>query len=1721
MDDDDDTGSILQQQRLYYSSGSHAPPPMYPHGDDPRAVPPRRQRRRKVKRKRNPVTADSDKDLTTKVTAATSNKESEIIVELKKSAEEFKGSEKALPASDLPEGFPQDLAFRAMAVYATLRTLSIQLRLSPFTPNAFLRALYLPYPNRLLGSVHVHILRILLSNLKMGYHWRDPSTTPTFEVFKKRKIDGIKWPLRAGDNFYYMDMYTWPLFYDDYCHLTADIFYPSIFDTRSHIDWRALNLHDIVDQVPYLDDLVDDEVVDSDEDYVYQDDEEEELLSDGDSSFERPKKKHKNKPKAKKKEPFANKGKKQQGSAVSSAIQNNRQQHLDAILSKNIRDALGNHQNGQIRQQAPHSSSQRPVLLKGYDQNYVVGNYERLQQLYRNNESVSGPVAGIPMDRPPALPKYVFRDFGSRIHNQFSPRNRNADFVTIRDASGNLQQAVIGTNIRPPVVAQRNSGAQRTHPSSPRQFQADQRHQMLVNVNRTGVPMQPMPTAGPNFAAHYRGPMNNMPVHHRGNMIYGPPPQVRPYQYGAHMQQGNREPNLLDDSSRPEEIVRHDTEGSLDFWSQLPIEELEPTPVFETVPSKEASREAEEPSMMNAAPIAFGPITSASVLQQEGGRGTDVSRHPAGNRMPDRRFGSNENPIEILDNDFDDEIVCDLLDGVTWEVKGKSSEAEKQAPVAKDAPIEANSQAYLSLPSTDLTLGFAKAALESIHVDGEQQLHTVSDADVKSASTVAPSSEPGVVPGRKKKYIRLAAECKVASEPAVHPYADTSAFLSPKYFDVECIHRQHVPKVFDIDTKKSPDTQCQLPIHKETNIQPSVLVNITKATLGKSSNDDPIAKLSQLVSTNQGLDDGSRLKMQSISQTGSMAPERRGFNSVPASEANFGDGNGFHASSTSESGSSGPPVVSDPWATVHVNLQPSNDDRMSSHLSTMKDHAVTFSAKRKDAADNFADLAAAFRNAKNAFSLPEGMSQVHNFSLGAIHRKVSEKKVEMPTRTLQKPSSRFVAEASTSTKHSLTYSLQAFIRRKRQSDALDVEKVDEAVADNDDVVSFDANEPDHWSHFSPLKALRSGLPYHRLSLVDKLVMLEYLVDELLSVDSIAAVFSERYTKLSRSDYLYGSKPSEADIQSLRDADGDDHDDLCAVCTESGDVVCCDGCVSVYHKECVGLPQSSDPPEIWYCPECEYDDPSSFGPLRGGQKSEVDWVFIGDFFVSSHIPALDEQRRELFESKLLAVHGFVFCQCISDSKPLVSRKDRCFVKPSIQPVLSAKNLQEILFPLGQHFSSKWPVKQVPVNGPVMWSIDIGGGLFKNYFKKKESYDPFVYKNLYFDAPIHLESIQRSKQSIAVERNIFSSVSTTSTLSDCISPEVTKDRHLVNILQSATILFDAKQVLKFSLLRIEDDLQKASLLDEFWTSREQKSPNPWKKSVKQCTSVRRLARLLLKLVDATHIRAFKGGWTHSAIIRSKGTEGKRLRESDFNKNDGSVQEEAVRRYWERGKVSNWTFLVAKSSMFIPGFRKALCVSKTFAKRKCIGRGLKRSSFVNEDKMDSTDLQTLGDSIFKTKSLKENDSEPILAAGEEITVTVDKLRNRKRLDVFDFPMSMASALNISRRLESQISEKMSSFSREAKLATLREVRWPCAGSKLFDPVGYLPSSAVRRLGRTGGSLFAPFVEYFSLHEVGQVAYFHIWRKRLLQCSSFEDLMNLFRILESYLDESVCIFA
>jgi hypothetical protein len=61
------------------------------------------------------------------------------------------------------------------------------------------------------------------------------------------------------------------------------------------------------------------------------------------------------------------------------------------------------------------------------------------------------------------------------------------------------------------------------------------------------------------------------------------------------------------------------------------------------------------------------------------------------------------------------------------------------------------------------------------------------------------------------------------------------------------------------------------------------------------------------------------------------------------------------------------------------------------------------------------------------------------------------------------------------------------------------------------------------------------------------------------------------------------------------------------------------------------------------------------------------------------------------------------------------------------------------------------------------------------------------------------------------------------------------------------------------------------------------------------------------------------------------------------------------------------------------------------------------------------------------------------------------------------------------------------------------------------------MKRIARNAGTTVAANMSYHTNHEVAQVCYGHIWRKRVETCNRFEELLYLMRILESSLDRGV----
>ncbi|KAL0462443.1 UNVERIFIED_CONTAM: Increased DNA methylation 1 [Sesamum latifolium] len=82
-----------------------------------------------------------------------------------------------------------------------------------------------------------------------------------------------------------------------------------------------------------------------------------------------------------------------------------------------------------------------------------------------------------------------------------------------------------------------------------------------------------------------------------------------------------------------------------------------------------------------------------------------------------------------------------------------------------------------------------------------------------------------------------------------------------------------------------------------------------------------------------------------------------------------------------------------------------------------------------------------------------------------------------------------------------------------------------------------------------------------------------------------------------------------ELSKSRKSSTEEHDDLCSICQDGGDLLCCLNCPRGFHTECVGL--SAIPQGIWYCRYCQnmfekekFDEPDA-NALAAGRVPGVD------------------------------------------------------------------------------------------------------------------------------------------------------------------------------------------------------------------------------------------------------------------------------------------------------------------------------------------------------------------------------------------------------------------------------------------------------------------------------------------------------------------------------------
>jgi hypothetical protein len=876
-----------------------------------------------------------------------------------------------------------------------------------------------------------------------------------------------------------------------------------------------------------------------------------------------------------------------------------------------------------------------------------------------------------------------------------------------------------------------------------------------------------------------------------------------------------------------------------------------------------------------------------------------------------------------------------------------------------------------------------------------------------------------------------------------------------------------------------------------------------------------------------------------------------------------------------------------------------------------------------------------------------------------------------------------------------------------------------------------------WVHFQPLKTMRSGVPYHRLQVEEKLNILEFLIDELLQVGTISAEFTKRQTITDCYSFPYGTLPTEAEYENL------ENEDECGVCHGEGELLCCDGCVSSYHRGCLDMsPGQALPEGKWLCPECKLVDPSMFGPLRGGRKASLDWFSIDDVqgaikntemrmlmeqqqqnflalssnpipimntpamghtgfdplgvgpnvsnvianqpvssnienitivktvdssnglptpktpttgedalaknlqthfgaqstetIVSDHtlrpssetqqaqdevaravkappepesvlaLPQTLEKKASSFEGvEFLTVHGFVFCRKRHDESV-----DELSEKKPQDPylVLPKGAVDKYLKEFGSEISNAWPFAQIPSNGTS------SAGHFPSarlYLVALDSFDPSFYNSKYRKAPVPLLMKAGGGSQIArlmsLDYESECSQSSTYRVTQALIRDLSLDNQVSKCLKSQLSLFDPYQMIKGYMVRLDTLLNKACLMNEFWDTGKERTRNEiWLCNVRKCRSVNRLARLLLKLVDQVHPRAFEEGWFHNSLAKS--SESVTILDRNYKDlpTNWNEKDESRKRLWERTPSQMMLGLCAKEGCsleeFVQGIRAHIDgpVTVTRSKRKQTkpADSARKDSPLEVRKNEETPRPLAFNQVAKGNAEEEvattapmtpvlpgasekasypntpveingqvgtfsaDDKAKATPGGKDIGIGEDKQmtdadpkpasessstpkkvdvgsrRSTRRSGRFSIhspePTQLDKAVPSSvsetkksrpvfRDLEMQIGNfkklKVPEIEKLVKGAFAKDMEWPVAGRLPFTTLGNLSPREMKRLARNAGVVKAPYVAYNTIHEVGQICWAHVWRKRTEQCSGFEELVHQIRVLESFLDRPVRI--
>jgi hypothetical protein len=577
-----------------------------------------------------------------------------------------------------------------------------------------------------------------------------------------------------------------------------------------------------------------------------------------------------------------------------------------------------------------------------------------------------------------------------------------------------------------------------------------------------------------------------------------------------------------------------------------------------------------------------------------------------------------------------------------------------------------------------------------------------------------------------------------------------------------------------------------------------------------------------------------------------------------------------------------------------------------------------------------------------------------------------------------------------------------------------------------------------------------------------------------------------------------------------------NEEKCAICGLQGDLLCCDGCPSSYHRTCVGIVPFREfkEDEKWLCCECKIVDAAKLGSLYGGRKCSLDWFTLKDIDCAVDTSLMGDDKADIFDKvEFLIMQGYVFLRnAITkhgvDVLDLLSGADT--VKkvvaenaassggaPAMPLPLDGSELFHLLQRLGPQVCERWPFSQIPFKPRSVWPQSpercrSSGEAYNVYSSVPSAYNLFVDENKYGKSPasaLVISQVGRKNMQLLRQNAILHPESCLESLSN----NTTNDGYIRELIQSYGNDRVSMHSVRTYMMTLERTIFRSSLLHELWGLRNRAlEPELWGRAVSICNSYRNLAKLLVRLVDDTHPRALRDEWNLVPGIAQEDFSrfDKESRVYADLSRDWKAEEEKKRRDWEKSLASDVLGLLARES-------------KAKIKKSC--RKKKKASNSTEIK-SKRDRETI--SATRNTDTQVDDRKNRRRGREGLTRNAVKVNYVKPLKDLEGENADVIRDAMLFRLESGL---------EANFE--EEGHWPVAGRRLFAPSGSLPTPTVKWLARNAGVKRAHGILYTDRFEIGLPSVHMIWRTKTLASKTFADLLYALQFLDSYLNKNALL--